>query len=426
MHKEYYPALDETLYRAVLPNGLPVMVVPKSGFTKKLAYFVTDFGAVHTRFTLNGEEYIVPAGVAHYLEHKMFELPDRDVSAEFAAMGAMVNAFTSYDITAYYFSCTENFDDCLRLLLEFVSVPYFPAESVERERGIIDQEIGMNADDFNTRVFEQLMEMMYDRHPIREPILGTCDTIRQISPQVLDTCHKAFYNPSNMMLCVVGDVDADAVANIATEVLGSSPRPAGEKVPLPEESMICAEALRRCSMEVTMPSFSIGFKCEPLGKGTEAIRQEFVGDLACEVLFGEASPLYLKMYEEGIIDSSFGGGFETIDGCALINCGGDSDNAEAVRDAILAEAVRIAEKGVDETVLRRIKRSAMGRRIRDLDSFDSTCFRLCAYAMSDFDYLCFPEIYDSVTAQEVRDFLTRVIRPERCSISIIDPIKEEM
>lgn len=427
MNKQYYPALDETLCSTVLPNGLTVLVVPKPGFTKKQAYFVTDFGAVHGKFSLNGEEYSVPAGVAHYLEHKMFELPGRDVTAEFAAMGAVVNAFTSYDITAYFFSCTETFDECLRLLLEFVATPYFPEESVERERGIINQEIGMNADDFGTRVFEQLMEMMYEKHPIREPILGTSQSIREISPQVLDTCHRAFYNPSNMMLCVVGDVDADAVADMATEVLGTHMRPAGEKSPLPEETMTCPQALQRSTMEVIMPCFSLGFKCEALGKGVEAIRQEFVADLACEVLFGEASPLYLKMYEDGIIDSSFGGGFETIDGCALINCGGDSDHPEAVRDAILAEAARIAADGVEEAMLRRIKRSAMGRRIRDLDSFDSTCFRLCAYRMTDFDYFCFPEIYDGITSGEVQAFLERVITPERCSLSIIDPIaiKEE-
>lgn len=425
MHKQYYPALDETLYSTVLPNGLTVMVVPKPGFTKKQAYFATDFGSVHTHFTLEGKEYTVPAGVAHYLEHKLFELPDRDVTAEFAAMGAVVNAFTSYDITAYFFSCTERFDDCLRLLLEFVSTPWFPEESVERERGIIDQEIGMNADDFGTQVFEQLMELMYETHPIRVPILGDHDSIRQISPQVLDTCHRAFYNPGNMMLCVVGDVDPESVAQMALQVLGEEKRPMGEKLPLPEVDMTCPQALGRRSMEVVMPNFCLGFKCEPLGKGREAIVQEFVADMACEVLFGEASPLYLRMYESGIIDSSFGGGFETSDGCALINCGGDSYEPEAVRDAILEEAERIVREGVDEVVLRRMKRSAMGRRIRNLDSFDSTCFRLCAYGMTDFDYFRFPEIYDAVTAAEVQAFLARTIRPERCSLSIIDPIKEE-
>ena len=139
MNKTFYPGLDETVYRKQLKNGLQVAVVPKPGFTRKLAYFVTDFGSIHTDFELDGKQYHVPAGVAHYLEHKLFELPDRDVTAEFAALGANVNAFTSYDMTAYYFSCTANFDESLRLLLEFVSTPYFPEESVIREQGIIDQ-----------------------------------------------------------------------------------------------------------------------------------------------------------------------------------------------------------------------------------------------------------------------------------------------
>ena len=195
-----YPELDETLYRQTLENGLTVLVVPKKGFTKRLAYFVTDFGSIHTDFTLEGEQYHAPAGVAHYLEHKMFDLPGRDVSAEFAALGAMANAFTSYDMTAYYFSCTEHFDESLRLLLEFVSTPYFTQQSVEKEQGIIDQEIGMNEDAPDSRVFDQLMEAMYRSHPIRVPILGTADTIRDITPEVLYTCHRAFYTPENMQI----------------------------------------------------------------------------------------------------------------------------------------------------------------------------------------------------------------------------------
>ena len=139
MKKTYYPELDETLYSCRLENGLTVLVVPRKGFTKKLAYFVTDYGSIHTDFVLDGKNHRAPAGVAHYLEHKMFDLPgDRDVSAEFAEMGAMTNAFTSYDMTAYYFSTTENFEGCLKLLLEFVSTPYFTQESVEKERIVLD------------------------------------------------------------------------------------------------------------------------------------------------------------------------------------------------------------------------------------------------------------------------------------------------
>lgn len=425
MNKQYYPALDETLYRTILPNGLRVLVVPKPGFTKKLAYFVTDFGAVHTDFVLDGQKQAVPAGVAHYLEHKLFDLPGRDVSAEFAAMGAMVNAFTSYDLTAYYFSCTENFEDCLHLLLEFVSTPYFTEESVEKERGIIDQEIGMVADEPGTRVFENLMTAMYAVHPIRIPILGTEETIREITPEILHACHSAFYHPGNMLLCVVGDVDPQAVCRLAQAALPMDTGSPGQKADFPEEHMICPEQTITDAMDIAMPMFSMGFKCPPLDKGEAAVRREFIGDLAAEVLFGEASALYLQLYGEGIIDSSFGGGYETIDGCALLNCGGDSDQPERVRDAILAEAIRICHDGIDADAFLRLKRSAMGRRIRDLDSFDSTCFRLCAYEMTEFDYFRFPELYASITPEEVCQFIRQVVQPEGCSLSIIYPIKEE-
>ena len=207
MNKQYYEGLNETLFSCKMENGLTVQIVPRPGFSRKLAYFVTDFGSIHTDFILDGETVRVPAGIAHFLEHKMFELPDRDVSAQFAAMGANVNAFTSYDMTAYYFSCTENFRENLRLLLEFVSTPYFTEESVKREIGIIDQEIGMNADS-PERVFENLMQAMYGRHPIRVPILGSRESIREITPQLLNQCHRAFYTPANMILCVVGNVVA--------------------------------------------------------------------------------------------------------------------------------------------------------------------------------------------------------------------------
>lgn len=420
-----YPELDETLYQRTLANGLTVCVVPRKGFTKRLAYFVTDYGSVHTQYSLDGKDYQSPAGVAHYLEHKMFDLPgNRDVSAEFAALGASTNAFTSYDMTAYYFSCTENFDACLRLLLEFVSTPYFTEESVEKERGIIDQEIGMNEDAPDSVVFENLVRAMYARHPIRVPILGTRETIRQITPEVLYSCHRAFYAPGNMLLCVVGDVDPEAVARIAEQQLGREALPVGKKQKDWAEPMTCPRPEITAKMEVAMPMFNLAFKCEPLGTGDGAIREEMVADLAAEALFGESSELYLKLYEEGLIDSSFGGGFETIDGCAMLLCSGDSDDARAVREAILSQAEKLTREGLPEGDYLRMKRSALGRRIRGLDSFDATCFRICAYHFSDFDYFRFPEIYRQITAEEIIAFLARVVKRERCCLSIIEPVCE--
>ncbi len=423
MSLSYYEALDERLFSTVLPNGLTVKVVPRPGFARKVAYFVTDFGAIHTAFSLDGCLHTVPAGIAHFLEHKMFELPGRDVSGEFAAMGASVNAFTGYDMTAYYFTCTERFEENLRLLLEFVSTPYFPAESVEREMGIIHQEIDMNADHPDSRVFENLMGAMYRRHPISQPILGTRESLKAITPQLLEDCHRAFYTPENMILCVVGDVEPERVCRIAGEMLGQQRRPAAEKSRPWQEEMTCPEAYKQETMEVSMPSFQLGFKCESLEPGPEAIRREIIGDLAAEILLGESSRLYLQLYEQGLIDASFGGGFETVDGCALLTCGGDSDHPERVQEAILAEAQRLVQEGVSRQTLLRLTRSSLGRRIRDLDSFDSTCFRLCAYHFDRFDYFRFPQLYADIGQQELLDFLAGSVTRERCALSVINPKK---
>ena len=173
-----------------------------------------------------------------------------------------------------------------------------------------------------------------------------------------------------------------------------------------------------------MPMFQLGFKCEPIGRGEDAIRQEIIGDLAAEALFGESSELYLRLYEQGLIDGSFGGGFETVDGMAMLTCAGDSDDPEAVRDAILAQAAVLAERGVPEGDFQRMKRSAMGRRVRDLDSFDSTCFRLCAYHFSGFAYFRFPGVYAAARREDIQEFLRRVVTQARCSLSVIHPPKE--
>ena len=418
-----YPRLGESLYTKKLENGLTVALVPRKGFTRKIAYFVTDFGSIHTDFALDGKNYQMPAGVAHFLEHKLFELPEKDVTAEFAALGGNVNAFTSYDMTAYYVSCTENFEENLALLLEFVSTPWFEKESVLREQGIIDQEIGMNADAPDSQIFESLMENMYKTHPIRIPILGTESTIREITPEVLHTCHRAFYTPDNMILCVVGDVAPETVEEIAVQVLGTEKKPAARKLRNWQEDMEhSGDSCRQ--MEVSMPTFQLGFKCESTGMGESAIRQEIIGDLAAEALFGESSPLYLRLYEQGLIDSSFGGGFESVDGCAMLTCGGDSEDPRAVREAILTRGAELAEQGIDEADFLRMKRSAMGRRIRDLDSFDSTAFRICAYRLSDFDYFQFPLIYEDVKREELQAFLNRVVQPQRCSLSVIEPLSK--
>ena len=421
MKKTYYPRLDESLCRKILPNGLTVLVVPKPGFSRKIAYFMTNYGSAHTAFTLDGKHYTTPAGVAHYLEHKMFDLPGRDVTEEFAALGASPNAFTSYGVTAYYFTCTDNFAPALRLLLEFVSTPYFTEESVEKERGIIAQEILMYADSADSVVMEELNKGLYQHHPIRVPIAGTVESIRDITAETLYDCHRAFYHPANMVLCVVGDVDPEEVAAIAGEVLPKEKHP----VAVPDfggpEPAQAITPLSRREMDVAMTTFQLAFKCPPPPTGKAMAHQELVAGIAAEMLFGQSSQLYQWLYEDGLIDSSFGGGEEFGTGTAILTCGGDSLDPEEVRNCILNEAKFLAENGLDEESFRRVKRSFLGGRFKHLTSFDGTCFRLCAYHMEGYDYFDFPALFEEVTIDEVRQYIADNVRPEKCSLSIIDP-----
>ena len=422
MEQLHYPQVDEQVYRTTLPNGLTVLVVPRPGFQKKLCYLAVDYGSIHRTCTVDGALLDVPMGIAHYLEHKLFDMPGRDVSAEFAELGGFPNAFTGYDMTAYYFHCTDHFEACLKLLLEFVATPYFTEETVEKERGIILQEILMNKDNPDTVIFEQQAEAMYKNHPVREPILGTEESVKAITPQLLTVCHRAFYHPGNMLLCVVGDVDPAQVAEIARQQLPDTKPPEVQKPRQWPEKLLPEKPLVRCAMEVAMPTFQLSFKSHDPGFGESSVRTELIGELAAEMLFGESSPLYMKLYDEGLIDSSFGGGFDTMEGLSMLTAGGDSDDPEAVRQAILDYGRVLTRDGIPEADFLRMKRSAVGRRVRGMDSFDSLCFRLCAYHFSGFDYFRLPELYAHISREDVRVFIEDVVTEDRCCLSIIDPL----
>ena len=420
-----YPEVDESLWQQRLPGGLTVAVVPRPGFRRKIAYFITERGAIHRNFILDGKPVTLPPGIAHYLEHQLFDMPGRDITGEFAALGADPNAFTGYDMTAYYFTCTEHFEECLALLLEFVSCPRFTPESVRKEREIIGQEIDMNGDTPETVVYENLVSAMYREHPIREPILGTRESIAAITPELLACFHRACYNPGNMMLCVVGDVEPERVRDIALNKLPQVPPADCQPVPLPVEEMTCRQQLVTAHMEVSMPMFQLAFKAQPPDFGPEAARQELIGGLAAEILFGESSELYLRLYEAGIIDSSFGGGFETVEGTGMLTASGDSRDPEAIRDAILAQAEALLEQGIPEEAFRRMKRSILGHRLRDLDSFDTVCFEVCAYHFSGFDYFRFPELFHAIEPEDVLEFIRQTVTGERCCLSVVYPLHKE-
>ena len=356
----------------------------------------------------------------------MFDLPEDNAMNLFAAHGGYPNAFTGYAMTAYYFDCTEQFSENLRILLRMVLTPWFPAESVEKERGIIAQEIRMYEDSADSRAYEDLFGAMFAHHPIRVPIAGTVESIGEITPQVLQDCHAAFYAPANLMLCVTGDVDPALVEEIAR---AESANAHAEPVPVrdygPAEAMTCPTKRTVRHMEIAMPTFCLGFKCEPPARGLESMRREIIGDLAAEILVGESSALYTRLYDEGLINSDFSAGYESVRDACLFSAGGDSRDPDAVLRAILDEAQRLSREGFDRALFDRLIRSSLGRRTRDLDSFESVCYRMCAYHFDGVDYFSFPEAYASVTPEDVLQFIRQVIRPERAALSIILPNESE-
>ncbi len=423
MNLKQYPLIGESLYETRLPNGLRVRVVPKKDFSRKLAFLAVDFGSIDTNFVLNGTEHTVPDGIAHYLEHKMFDMPDEDANALFAGWGASVNAFTSYTMTAYHFFCTEHFEECLSLLLRMVTTPYFTEESVDKERDIITQEILMYEDSADSRVVEDLFRTMFPLHPVHVPIAGTVESISHITSQMLYDCHKAFYCPSNMVLCVAGDVPVERILAIVAESTPAESSPVPTRI-YGEAPLLTGHRTTDHTMEISMPTFAIGFSCPPPATEESSMYRELVGELAAEILAGEASPLYTRLYEEGLIDGAFSVGYESIKDACLLSVSGDSPEPEKVYEAILEEARRISEEGFDEALFTRLLRSFLGRRIRDLDSFSAICYRICAYEFEGYEYFNFSGEYDTITPHSVLDFLTDAVCRERSALAVVNPLED--
>ena len=425
MDKKLYPRIGEEVIWVTLDNGLPVCIVPKKGFSRKYALFATRYGGMDMRFRLNGQWLDTPAGIAHYLEHKMFDTEDGNALQELAMNGAEPNAFTSNAITCYYFDSTEKFYENLEILLSFVSVPYFTDESVEKEQGIIGQEIGMIEDNPEWQVYKQLMQSLYHTSPARTPVAGSVESIREITAQTLYDCHRAFYTPANMCLVVVGDVELQQVLDIARRVL---PKDSGELIERDygaEEPTEAARAYAEERMEVSMPSFLVGFKCPPQHGGEEQHRFAAIGELACDVLMGESSPLYARLYSQGLINGSFGAAFDILPGAAYAYAGGDSKDPKSVTEAILAEAQRLAREGVDEDYYKRIVNANFGAALRELNSFESIAVSMAEGRFQGYDPYRFPEIYDSITAADVLAFLRENVTRSHMALSVIAPKEEE-
>lgn len=425
MKKIEYARLGESVIHQAMDNGLHVFINEKPDFQKSYAFFAANYGGNDTRFCIDGAWYDTPKGVAHYLEHKMFDTKEGNALQKLAANGASPNAFTSNGITGYFFECTEKFEENLEILLSFVSEPWFTKESVDKERGIIGQEIRMIEDNPDWCVFVNLMRALYRNHPIRYSVAGTVDSITEITADTLYDCHRAFYRPGNMVLCIAGNVDAERVTHLVEKVL---PSDGGGEIGRdygPEEPEYAAQPLYEQRMEVAAPLFQMGVKLPPADWGQEALRQKLVAELACEAWLGTSTKGYSELYERGLLNSSFAYGYESCTGCAFLCAGGESKDPKKVYDELMAEAERLGREGIDEALWRRLKKAAYGNRVRQLNSFQSQCVDQAEGYFAGYDYLTFPELFDSIERGDAEQFLTRFATKERTALSIVWPKGEE-
>lgn len=414
------PQAGESCLHIRHESGLEIYLMEMPGFHTAHALFGTKYGSVNTRFRLSGEtDYAeVPEGIAHFLEHKLFENEDCDAFAQYAKTGANANAYTSFDRTCYLFSCSENFSQSLEILLSFVQNPYFTPESVAKEQGIIGQEIRMTDDEPGWRLFFNLLRGMYHNHPVKIDIAGTVESIAKIDAPLLYRCYNTFYNLHNMVLSIAGNIRAEEVLEICDRLLKPCENQGLEQVfPDEPESIVQSEIFD--TLPVGAPIFELGFKLAPLS-GQALVRAEQKAYLAMQTLFGPTSDFYQQMSEAGLINSEFSVDSPfTGDGFFAVTLCGESRDPKAVRDRIFAVLADARENGFDREDFEMVKRTLYGSMIRSCNNVEANATNMLNAFMTGtrpFDGIC---ALADVTYEESLDFLRKNFDPARSVLSVI-------
>jgi len=418
-----YEHLQETLYYEVMDNGLHVYILPKPGFQKTYATFATKYGSVDNHFQVEGQEAVkVPDGIAHFLEHKMFEEPTGDIFATFASYGASANAFTSFDQTVYLFSATEHVNENIQTLVDFVQNPYFTDQNVEKEKGIIGQEIDMYADNPDWRVYFGLIEAMYQKHPVHIDIAGTVESIRTITKEMLYECYNTFYHPSNMLLFVVGGVDPQEVIDMVRsnqEQKDYKPQGSIQRFFEPEPEQV-GEARREAKLAVSLPKCLFGFKETDVGlTGEKLLRRDMTTQLMMDLLFGSSTRLFQKLYDEDLISDSFGHEYNSSPQYAFSAIGGDTKDPDQLLARIREEVDAIVEKGFESTDFERARKKKIGGYLRMLNSPENIAHEFTRQQFRGGDFFNMLPLYESITLEDVNLRLREHIRWDQLAVSLV-------
>ncbi len=371
--KEYlYPSINRKVLKMTHKSGLEIIVIPQKGYSQYYATFSTKFGSINTRFTPpNGEEIRTTEGVAHFLEHKVFEMEDGTNAFDyFAKYGANANAFTSFAVTNYLFSCTDSFYENLEILLDFVTKPYFTEENVEKEKGIIAQEIRMYNDDPNQVCFYNCLKAMYKNHPVKEDIAGSVEDIMKITPQELYKCYNTFYHPSNMALICLGDVDENKILEIVDKYIDKEKTGKITQI-FPSEPKETVQEEISTAMDVPLPLFTIGFKDNENNlEKRELLKKELASGILLDMLFSQSSLIYTDLYEKGLIQSDFSSSYDYEESFSFAMLSGSSNDVKKVRDSIKEELLKVKNKGLDREAFERQKKVSYASFIRSLNDIE--------------------------------------------------------
>lgn len=412
----------EACVRIDHPSGLPIFVWPKPGYASSYAVFATRYGSIDNVFRMgeDAQETEVPAGIAHYLEHKLFESEDGDAFERYAATGASANAYTSFDRTAYLFTCTGDIRPSLEILLDFVQKPYFTKETVQKEQGIIGQEIRMCEDSPSRCVFLNMLQALYAKHPVRIDIAGTVESISHITPELLYGCYGSFYNLHNMVLAVAGNVTVEQVLEVADRLLVPA-KPWKLERGLHDEPRCVDNHRVEQVMPVAAPLFYLGFK-EPVEAGRyPSATQEMAADVLLELIGGRSSGLYADLMKKGLINQSFGAEFFSGPGYAVSLFGGESRDPDAVAEAIYARIDRLRREGIDPQAFAAARNAQYGSMAAGLNNVEE-----CGDMLVD-DYLRGGEPFSMIAAAaqltiaDVQALLDKGMQKEAAVLSVILP-----
>lgn len=420
MEKQYFEQLKETLYFEELDNGLKVYILPKQGYNKTYATFTTKYGSIDSEFIPLGKEekLVVPDGIAHFLEHKLFEKEDGDVFQVFSKQGASSNAFTSFTRTAYLFSATNNVEQNLLTLLDFVQDPYFSDKSVEKEKGIIGQEIKMYEDNPDWRQYFGVIANLYGKHPVRTDIAGTVESISHITKELLYTCYETFYHPSNMLFFVVGPVDPERTMGLIKDNQSKKTFKEASEIKrfYPEENEAAAEKKKVLQMNVQSSKILVGLKDFHAPKsGSDLLKHELTVSILLDYLFGKGSTVYQEMYDTGLIDDSFSYDYSAESGFAFAVIGGDSSEPDKLSENIKKVLLDSKNHAWEKEIVDRVVKKKIGGFLRSLNSPEYIANQFTRYAFLDMNLFDIVSVLQSITVEDLKTLASHLMNEDYMS-----------